>query len=103
MSNKYTQIDQFICETGLIDIKNLFAGKSVLINKIKTAISNMNGMLEIKDNQFIKIPIEKISVLNKVELKNIKEIGKGDKIFLRIIKYSSLIGAGLIIYSLDSL
>ena len=67
------------------------------------AISKMNGMLEIKDNQFIEIPIEKNSVLNKVELKNVKEIGKGDKIFLRILKYSSLIGASLIIYSLVSL
>ena len=43
---------------------------------MQTAISNMSGILEIKDNQFIEIQIEINSVFNKVELKNVKEIGK---------------------------
>ena len=41
--------------------------------------------------------------LNKVEEKTVLEIGKGDKTFLRILKYCSVIGLGLVIYSLIGL
>jgi hypothetical protein len=102
MRNKFTQIDQFICETGLIEIKNLFSGNSVLINKMKAAISELNGILTIKDHKFINIPKDKIVVFEKVEEKKILEIGKGDKAFIRILKYCSIIGAGLVTYSLLS-
>jgi hypothetical protein len=103
MRNKFTQLDQFICETGLVEVKNLFSGNSVLINKLKTAISELNGMVTIKDNQFIENPKDQISVYNKVIEKKVIEIGKGDQTFIRILKYCSAIGLGLITFSLISL
>ena len=103
MRNKFTQLDQFICETGLVEVKNLFSGNSVLINKLKTAISELNGMVTIKDNQFIENPKDQISVYNKVIEKKVIEIGEGDQTFIRILKYCSAIGLGLITFSLISL
>ena len=101
--NKYTQIDQFICQTGLLEVKNFFSGKSVLVTKMKTAISEMNGLLIIKENQFIEIPTELEIDLNSIEEKTVLEIGKGDKTFLSILKYCSAIGIGFVIYSLIGL
>ena len=101
--NKFTQIDQFICQTGLLEVKNLFSGKSVLVDKMKTAISELSGVLIIKENEFVEIPEDEIINIDKVNEKRVLEIGKGDKTFLRILKYCSIIGAGLIIYSIVSL
>tara|TARA_Y100000588_G_C13722949_1_gene698130 strand:- start:112 stop:306 length:195 start_codon:yes stop_codon:yes gene_type:complete len=63
----------------------------------------MNGLLIIKENQFIEIPTELEIDLNSIEEKTVLEIGKGDKTFLSILKYCSAIGIGFVIYSLIGL
>ena len=70
---------------------------------METAISMFNGLITVKDNEFIEIPSEEIRTINKVTVKNVREIGKGDKKFIRFLKFTTVIGAGLLTVALVGL